>query len=348
MTLAGARSKRATIKDVAQVAGVSFKTVSRVINHDQTVNAHNRDSVLKAIKQLNYRVDTSARNLRSGSSHTLGLIYDRLNALYIVNIQNGAIRVCNERGYSLQILPLRDDITLDPAALAAHMGSAHLSGLIVTPPFSEMTNLVRDLRQRGVPLVRIISGSTDEPSPLTSAVQINDMVVGRELTRYLIDLGHRRIGFLWGQESHLTSIDRYRGYAAELEASGIAFRADYARKGEYTFASGFERTMALLALPERPTAIVASSDEIAAGAIVAATKSGVRVPEQLSVVGVRSSPLAHESWPSLTGFDLNAEELAAQATDLLISQLAARSATTKIVNFGLQFFERGSSARLSS
>lgn len=338
-------AKRVTIKDVAREAGVSFKTVSRVINNDQTVKPQNRDRILAAIKKLNYRIDASARNLRSNSSFTLGIVYDRLNAIYIVNIQNGAIKVCQETNYGLQILPMADDRSLDADELAGIATSARISGFIVTPPFSESAALINGLIAHGIPFVSIVSNSNPGPESEGLSVQIDDFRIGRQLTEYLLRLGHRKIGFLWGQQSHRTSHDRYNGFVAAMKESGTGIDENFVLNGEYTFQSGFERTRKLLSLPVRPTAIIVSNDDIAAGAIAAANRMGVKVPDELSVIGISNSPIAHQSFPRLTGFDLDAEELSATATRLLISYLSSPDDCTKVVNIELQFVERESTAR---
>ena len=337
--------KRVTIKDVAREAGVAFKTVSRVINNDTTVTTANREKIQAAIKQLNYRVDSSARNLRSNSSFTLGLIYDRLNAFYIVNIQNGAIKVCQETHYSLQILPLYDEKSLDATELAGIATSARISGFIITPPFSEKPDLIEGLREHKIPFVRIISNSDMSPDTADLVVQIDDYTIGKRLTEYLLELGHSRIAFLWGQVSHRTSIDRHRGFLAAMENSKTPINENYVLKGEYTYQSGYDRALKLFAQPTRPTAIITSNDDIAAGVIAAANRSGIKVPDDLSVIGIRNTPLAHQTFPRVTGFDLDAEELSATATRLLISHLSSQEDSERVINFKLQFNERESTAK---
>ena len=344
MRTTGERKKAVTIKDVAAAAGVSFKTVSRVINKDSTVREENREKVLRAVESLDYKVDLVARNLRSASSRILGLLYDRMNAFYIANIQNGAINVCEEYDYSLQILPVAHDQPPTVEELLELSSRSRLAGLILTPPFSEQADFVAGLHANGIPLVGIISKERADTEPETSALYTNDVQVGAGLARYLIELGHKRIAFLWGQETHRSSIDRYKGYAQELAMSGLVVRDDYVKRGAYTFRSGYDRTIELLGLAEPPTAIIASSDEIAAGALAAAANMSLSVPSDLSVVCARNTPLGFDTWPDLTSYDLGTEALCASATRLLISELEDKASKPRMIKIDLAFHERGSSA----
>jgi len=340
--------KRVTIKDVAKLAGVSFKTVSRVVNKDLTVKGGNKEKVLTAIKELNYRMDSSARNLRSNSSFTLGLIYDSLNAFYIANIQNGVTNVCDEYHYGLQILPVQHNKNISVAELINISVSSRISGFIITPPFSENIELIEGLQENNIPFVRIISNGADN-NTLSPLIHFDDVNVGAQLTEHLTDLGHKKIAFLWGQHSHRTSVARHEGYLNVLNKHAIPLTPSYVLAGEYTFQSGFERAKALLALSDRPTAIVASNDEIAAGAIAAASQSGIKIPEELSIVGVKSCPLGYQCWPQLTGIDLNAEDIASTAANVLISHLRQgdeKQGIVENIDFELDFVVRNSTAKV--
>jgi LacI family transcriptional regulator len=314
----------ATIKDVAKLAGVSFKTVSRVINREPSVGEELQHRVWAAIKDLNYQPNLSARQLR-GTPSFIAFIYDNPNSHYVIEMQHGLLAECRAQGYELLIHPTnaRADNVIEE--LEQLLGNGHVAGLVLTPPFSESPELIAALRGRQRHFVRIVSGTRD-PAEDEPCVFVDDYQAAFEITDYLAGLGHRAIAFLGGEDSHRSNLERRRGYLAALEHHDIPADDRLLVPGEFTFDSGAERTRKLLEGAQRPTAIFAANDEIAAGALFAARIAGVAVPEELSIVGFEDSPFSRQTWPKLTtAHQPNAAIAACAASYLIASIRAARN-----------------------
>ena len=312
---------KATIKDVAKQAGVSFKTVSRVINREPSVSEELRERVWKAIEELNYQPNMSARQLR-GAASFIAFIYDNPNSHYVIEMQHGILAECQRNGFELLIHPVsaQQEAVVDELLQVAD--NSHVAGLVLTPPFSESPEVVDALTERGVQFVRIIAGD-GEPDGRGPRVFVDDYRAAYSITEYLIGLGHREIGFLGGEEAHRSSVERLEGYRAALAANGIEPEERFILPGHYTFESGSERAGKLLGLAEPPTAIFACNDEIAAGALFAARINTVPVPQQLSIVGFEDSPFSRQSWPKLTNAHQPNSEVAETAARLLIETIRA-------------------------
>lgn len=169
-------------------------------------------------------------------------------------------------------------------------------------------------------LVRIIA-ATEDPKDGHPCVFVNDRDAAYEITEHLVQLGHQRIGFLWGGAAHRSSQERYQGYEDALKDYGITLDKHLVVPGDYTFDDGFRGARRLLALREPPTAIFGSNDEIAAGVLAAAKSAGVDVPYELSIAGFEDSPVSKQSWPALTTAKQATEEIARHAARLLASHL---------------------------
>ena len=307
---------KATIKDVAKLAGVSFKTVSRVINREPSVSEDLQAKVWKAIEELNYQPNMSARQLR-GAASFLAFIYDNPNSHYVIEMQHGILAECQRNGFELLIHPVSSGEDERVEELLQVANNSHVAGLILTPPFSESPDVIKALSERGVMFTRIISGER-EPDGLGPRVYIDDYRAAFKITQYLIGLGHREIAFLGGEEEHLSSMERLAGYRAALKANNIEPDSQLVISGEYNFDSGTERSRKLLSLEEPPTAIFACNDEIAAGALFAARIQQVPVPQALSIVGFEDSPFSRQSWPKLTTAHQPNPAIAETAARLLI------------------------------
>ncbi|HVJ36691.1 MAG TPA: LacI family DNA-binding transcriptional regulator, partial [Stenotrophomonas sp.] len=245
--------RRPTIKDVAERAKVSLKTVSRVINNEPSVMQATRARVLRAIADLDYEPDPSARNLRSGTPFVIGLVYDNPNPYHIIGVQSGVLAACRETGFGLQINPVDSTSPLLAEELAEWVQRSRLAGLVLTAPMSERPELLAGLAARGIKTVRIIA-ATEDPGD-GPCVYIDDRDAAYEITEHLIQLGHQRIGFLWGGPQHRSSGERYAGYEAALRDYGITVDKHLIVQGDYTFDDGFRGARRLLALREPPTAI---------------------------------------------------------------------------------------------
>lgn len=312
---------KATIKDVARLAGVSFKTVSRVINREPSVGEELQERVWAAIKELNYQPNISARQLR-GAASFIAFIYDNPNSHYVIEMQHGLLAECRAQGYELLIHPLASGSGDTAADLEQLLSTGHIAGLVLTPPFSENPELIAALRERKLPFVRIVSGSAD-PAETEPCIFVDDYQAAFDITAYLAGLGHRRIAFLGGEDIHRSSVERRQGYLAALADNGIAEDPALIVPGEFNFDSGAERTRRLLSMQPRPTAIFAANDEIAAGALFSARIHQVAVPQELSIVGFEDSPFSRQTWPKLTTAHQPNSAIAGSAASHLIASIRA-------------------------
>ena len=198
-----------TIKDVADHAGVSFKTVSRVINGVETVNEAMRVRVQDSIQKLGYRPNQSARELR-GVGTNIALVYDNPKAHYIVGLQDGIIEACRKRAFELVIYPCNSKSRQLVKKLTDIGKSTSVAGLILTPPISENETLVRKLSDVGIAISRILSG--DGSSPGVGGVYVDDRSASFALCQHLLTLGHKKIAFLAGDSRHSSTRERLEGY----------------------------------------------------------------------------------------------------------------------------------------
>lgn len=335
-----------TIKDVAALSGVSHKTVSRVVNGESGVHEKTKLKVQKAIAELGYRPDLSARSLRGAAhSYALGLVYDNPNAHYVISMQAGVLSACEDRGYSLQILPLDASSPHLAAKLLVASQRSRLAGLILTPPMSEQPSLIASLTEHGVRCVRVVSASHDpENGP---CIYVDDRSAAYAITAHLIQLGHARIGFLGGDREHASNMERYAGYMSALAHYGIALDEQLVISSHFTFDDGFRGARKLLASEQRPTAIFGSNDEIAAGVLAAARSIGLSVPGDLSIAGFEDSPFSRQAWPPLTTAKQSPTDIARNAALLLIQIIeGAQPDEGKGTNLGFvpQLVIRGSTA----
>ena len=338
---------KATINDVAKQAGVSIKTVSRVINNETSVRQLTREKVQQAVEELNYQPNLSARNLAGAKSFSVAYIYDNPNAYYIIDMQEGILSACKQQGFELLIHPCdakNKNITEEVVNMVKH---TRIAGLILTPPLSEMPEFVKTLVELDVKVVRIMSGDV-APDELSPCVMVNDRVAAQTITQHLIDLGHKDIAFIAGDAEHMSTIERYKGYRRALKASDIDFDKTLVIEGEYSFDSGVSGAKQLMSSESnntRPTAIFSCNDEIAAGALFAARLMNISIPEQLSIVGFENSPFSRQTWPKLTTADQPNSQIAEDAANLLISQVRKQKNQMTISQYVPKLVIRDSTAK---
>lgn len=310
---------KSTIKDVADMAGVSFKTVSRVINREGSVKGDTLEKVNQAIQTLNYQPNNAARNLAGTSSYSLGYVYDNPNAYYVIDMQNGILAECRERGYELVIHPCSASSEGIVEEIAMMVKRSQLAGLIISPPLSEMPDVLKSLDELNINYVRVISGSGEELQT-SPCVFVHDQEAALAIVEHLFAQGHNKIAFISGDKDHKSSLERKNGYLQALEKHQVDFRENYIFDGSYSFETGVKGTKYLLSLEEPPTAIFCCNDEIAAGALFAARLDGIEVPDKMAIAGFEDSPFSRQTWPQLT--------TAAQPTNLI-----ARKAASSLINF---------------
>ena len=315
-----------TIYDVANLAGVSIKTVSRVLNNEAGVKDATCEKVREAVKSLGYHPNLSARNLAGSRSYVIVTLVDAdltihhwrgaRAADFLTRVQLGATVECRNAGYHFMIELIGREPVEMIAEVRGVLGALKPDGVLLTPPSSDDTVVLDLLKAARVPFVRL--GSQAEGGGGLRLV-MDDKGAAQAITQHLIDLGHTRIGLILGEPHHGSSLARFAGFRETLEANGLAVDDTLLRQGDFTYESGFEGAASLLALPNRPTAIFASSDDMALGCLGAIAEAGLTAPQDVSVAGFDDSAGARFSNPPLTTVGHPLDDLAALSVRALIS-----------------------------
>ena len=312
---------KATIDDVAKLAGVSIKTVSRVVNREPNVREQTREKVESAIERLNYRPNKAAQNLASHHSHLIVLIYDDPSAYeipsagFIIRMQGGALLACRKGNYELLIHPCRYRNKNVAAELKTLIEQVRPDGIVLAAPLSNVSRVVRAIEATGTPLIRVSPGKANG-NPFY--VGTNDREAGAEMTRYLASLGHKRIAFIKGHPGHKAVGNRFKGYRDGLEQSGLETCDELVAKGDNSIRSGEAAAKELLGRNDPPTAIFAANDDMAAGVMRVADRLGIKVPDELSVAGCDDIALAQQIYPALTTINQPLTKMAEAAVLMLI------------------------------
>jgi LacI family transcriptional regulator len=340
------RRQHATIKEVAELAGVSQMTVSRVLNRRDVVREATRAKVEEAIRELKYRPNLLARSLAGGSSLFIGMIFNNPSNSYLSELLIGAMNRCREAGHHLVLEDFssyQDPEDVDE--LVGRVSGAGLDGILVVPPLSEDDLLLSKLEEAGIPCVLIAPRVRPEEG---TSLSIDDEAAAKRMTEYLIEHGHTRIGFVIGAEDQISSHRRYSGFQMAMQEHGLDIDPALVRRGRFTYRSGMEAADAMLELDDLPTAIFASNDDMAAGVIASAFRHGKRVPEDISVVGYDDTPIASAIWPQLTTVRQPIAEMGYQSVDLLASFISEDGADAHNLNpvLDVAIIERDTVSRL--
>ena len=317
---------RARIEDVAAAAGVSMKTVSRVLNNEPGVREATRLRVREAVAALNYRPDPSARSLAGNRSYLVALLYDNPSPNYLMEVVTGVVDACEAHHYGMVMQPVAHRAPGCVEAVDALLSGARLDGLILTPPLTDSDALLDRLDQRGIPFACISPYKREGRIGVT--LDEHDAVC--ELVAHLVALGHRRIGHVRGHPDHGASEWRLAGYRTALRRAGLRYDPELVVPGEFSFDSGLEAGRCLLSLQPRPTAIFAANDDMAAGVMRAASEMGLRVPAQVSVCGFDNTPIAKHIFPQLTTVQQPTRDMAQVATMQLLAAIRDRGAGSMV------------------
>lgn len=316
------RTKLTTIADVAQTAGVSPMTVSRVINGEAGVRAATRDKVLTALAAMNYPVPAEQAPPVDEAEMSIGVVYHAPSAGYLTDFLIGLLKKANLRHVRLDVQ--RGETRDDEARLLAGMLAAGVDGIILAPPLCDAERLLELVIGADALAVAVSSG---KPPERINAIGIDDHRAAYDMTRHLLQLGHQRIGFIIGDPQQHCSDCRRAGFEQALRDAGmdIATAAAFAQ-GDFGYRSGLDAADLLLSAPDRPTAVFASNDDMAAATVAIAHRKGLEVPADLTVVGFDDAPVATTIWPELTTLRQPTTQMAGVAVDLLVRHIRARRA----------------------
>lgn len=305
--------QRATMIDVAKDAGVSFKTVSRVLNGESNVREETRQLVMSAAERLNYQLNVAARSLRVGGPQIIALLVQNPSRSYIESVHLGALQRCHKTGMHLIMEECEDGL----AEIEAMIDNTSPVGVVVTPPLCDDPELIKMLDAKNIRYVLI---APRNPAATQASININDEIAAEEMAQHLLSLGHKRIGFIKGHPDHSVSAKRYDGYSKAMKAAGIDVDPKLIEQGEFSWASGLACAENLLDLPNPPSAVFASNDDMAAAVIAAAYRRNIHVPNDLSVVGFDNTQVAAVISPQLTTVNQPIADLVSEAVGLLTDQ----------------------------
>ena len=336
--------KPPTIKDVAARAGVSVMTASRAINGKALVSPSARQAVARAVEALGYVPNASARALAGSADRRVALLHSNsTTSAYLGELLLGALAEAPQRHLHLVVEQCAPGASAQE--VVDQVAQAHVAGVILPPPLCDWSELVDLLTQRDIAVVAI---APDRDGPDRLSVGTDDRHAAYDLARHLIDLGHRRIGFIEGNPRHRASARRLQGFRDCLADHGIAVDDALVAAGAFSFRSGLDAAELLLGLATPPTAIFACNDDMAAAAITVAHQRRLNVPGDISICGFDDTPLASAIWPALTTIRQPIRDMSREAIGLLAmrfrSQDEGSAGSIAAVKLDYQLIRRQSDA----
>ncbi len=305
-----------TIDDVADRAGVSAKTVSRVLNNEPNVRPAKRDMVMLAARELGYRPNPAARSLAGARSFLVAHLHDNPVPEYVAGVNEGIYRACRANGYFLLPEPVDPEAPDRLDRLQSFLMTSRADGVILTPPLCDDADILELLQTNGVHYASLSPARQPTQTPV---IRMDDRAAATEMTRHLIGLGHHRIAFIGGPSGHHASSARMEGYRAAMTEVGLPIEESMLAHGDYSLRSGLDGARRLLAQDQRPTAIFAANDDMAVGAMTAIMAEGLSIPGDISVAGFDNTRLAQAVWPPLTTVRQPVVEMAQRAAERLMT-----------------------------
>ena len=330
-----------TLEDVATAAGVSPKTVSRVMNNEPNVRPTTREKVLKVAQQLGYRPNRAARSLAGSKSYTISHLHNNPNQDYTERANAGIYRACRDYNYQLFLVQLEDFASSLEQQVEDFLSSHEVDGVILSPPAADNETLIGLFVSKDIPVVTI--SPAIERSDVAS-VFINDRRAAAVMTQHLIDLGHSSIGFIAGPEAHGAASARGTGFEETIKAAGLSLANCPQRRGDFTYRSGLEAAADILSKEQRPSAIFAANDLMAAGAMTAAFQAGLSIPDDISISGFDASYIGSILWPPLATVRQPVADMAQTAAEWLITGELFESERAKRREFPFELVVRPSTS----
>ena len=313
MTIDVVEQRRLTVRDIARLAGVSVATVSRVANARPDVAPDTRDEVLRVMRSHGFTTNRSARALSGGRTGLIGFTVPLPDQSYFAAILSGAAEALYEQDQRIVLCPTHHEHDREVTLLERLMGGT-TDGAIVLLPEESTEELLR-LRDQGFPfVVADPRQALGDDVPVVSAAHLAG---ARAATDHLIALGHRRIGLITGTEGWVSTEERIHGYRTALAAAGLPFDPALLAGGDFTTGTGHRAGRRLLEADDPPTALFASNDNLALGAMQAALERGLRIPADISIVGFDDTEVARSVFPRLTTVRQPLAELGRTAVSLL-------------------------------
>jgi LacI family transcriptional regulator len=310
-----------TIADVAAEAGYSPMTVSRVINGEKNVRETTRLAVQEAIAKLNYSPNLAARTLAGAEQIRIAMLYGNPSFAYLSRLLVGTLEQARKSHVQLIIeqCETEDDI---PAAFQ-DLIDAGIDGIVLSPPLCDSPRMMELIQKTDVICVVVANWS---PPGKMSVVRIDDVEAAAAMTRHIISLGHKRIGFVVGNPEQKASEQRLTGFKAAMHEAGLDIDPACIVSGLFTYRSGLEAADKLFNLPQPPTAIFASNDDMAAAAITVAHRRYLDVPKDVTICGFDDTDFAMSIWPELTTIHQPIAEMSRTAVEILVEHIREQRA----------------------
>lgn len=329
-----------TIHDVARQARVSPATVSRVLNTNESVAADLRDRVLEVVRELGYRPNNQARNLRRRATTVIGVIISDITNPFFTSMVRGIEDAASAAGYSVILANADEDLAKEQRYLEV-AAAERLAGVLLSPASATETR-IDVLAERGIPVVTVdrrLKGAD------VDWVMVNNHAAAKEATRHLLDQGCTRIGFVAGRLATTTGAARLAGYRAALRAAGILTDRSLVVNGGFRLHGGREATESLLALPHRPDGLFVSNNLMTIGAIDALDQRGIKFPDEIAVVGFDDMMPALSLRSQITAVSQPTYQIGRQATELLLHRVAGSEVPNRHITLPAQLNIRESSQR---
>lgn len=330
----------ATIKDIARETGLSIATVSKYMN-GATLREKNRIAIERAIKNMNYTVNEYARGLKSNKSRTIGVVIPELSNLFVTQIITRMEDILRRQGYSVMICDCHTDEKLECEAVRFLLGK--MADGIVNMPVGKSGRHLQPAVEKKVPIV-LIDRPIEKLAGIADAVLIDNDAAAKLATAYLLEKGHKEIGIIVGPENVFTSTQRLKGYFDAFADYGRVPNEKNVQHGDYTLQSGYE-SMCQLLTQKQCTAVFVTNYEMTLGAIIAANEMGMKIPDEISVIGFDNMDLSRITHPQLTIVTQPLEQIGAQVANLLLSHLTGGSHSSPVTVSLSTTLQEGASVR---
>jgi len=316
--------KKTTIHELAERAGVSISTVSRVINSKNYVSPETRNKVEKAIAELNFTPDGYARGLRGVRSNVVALVIPDILNVYYTNLAREIEKDLRKNGYTM-LLGVTNDLTALVQDYLEKFSRISIDGIIYTPPPGvEASPFIRSLSQRGIPMVEV---NRRRERDLFDGVEADNFGAVLQALDHLYSLNHRKIAFIVGSQSTTTGMQRLEGYRYFMTKNAIDLNSKWIRVGEFSREFGEQATMDILELrgEDQPTAIFPTSNRLLMGTMKILKQQNIRIPDDFSVIAMDDAEWLESFEPSITTVDVAIEEMAHLTVDLLLTRIKSES-----------------------
>lgn len=314
-----------TIADVAKEAGYSPMTVSRVINGEKNVRDATRIAVQEAIAKLNYSPNLAARSLAGAEQIRIAMLYGNPSFAYLSRLLVGTLE--QARKSHVQLIIEACDTEADIPVAFQELVNSGVDGIVLSPPLCDSPQMLDLIQKADVDCVVVANW---KPPGKMSVVCIDDVEAAAVMTRHIISLGHKRIGFVIGNPEQKASGQRLTGFRQAMEEAGITVEPEYVVPGLFTYRSGLEAAERLLNLPDPPTAIFASNDDMAAAAVTVAHRRHLEVPKDVTICGFDDTDFAQSIWPELTTIHQPIADMSRTAVEILVEQIRDKRAGRSI------------------